>query len=838
MKRIAAGLVLGLFLLFSCAMAETTEDLTGACEITSVNAWKNTGNVHDGLYTSFWPGKSSNEVKDGYLEFRTPAGKTARWLYICFGEEPLNWEIQVEQDGGWETKIVGEMKYANTLLDLGSESHFRLIDTSGKKAKFKINEVFVFGDGDLPDWVQNWQPTQEKADILLLATHPDDELLFFGGTIPDYGVERGMSVVVAYMSYSNTTRKSELLNGLWSMGVRNYPVIGNFHDLYRGTLEAGYQIWKKKDVDAFVSGLIRRFRPEVVLSHDVDGEYGHGAHKVCADAALRCSMNAGDPSFCPETAELYGTWQVKKVYLHLARENPIHMNWRVPLSTQEGRTGLEAATEAYKLHVTQATTNFVVSDEGKNSCADFGLVYTTVGPDVAGGDFLENVENITGNLWRYPADARSETESVEPDKSQPEPVPEEDEVKTEEQESAELPVSEAPDPEQADADAPQMIPTEIMEALPALPVLDIVIDEPGGNGKAGIQQETLNEADAGSPEEADLQTDPVQVTVANMDDAGAPSVSALEQEQSGPRKPYADVEWPDELAGTPKDELGYAVSGEWVVADADNGIWFYASPTLVVRVDRIFEPDAVLTWYKARVFCDLDREHFGSILYDPDKPQNKHVQAKLIAKENQVVFGMNTDYYTYRLGRKTMIGIVIRNGKIFFDRAPEANRRQFPNLDTMAMYEDGRWAVYHSDEREATEYIADGAVDVWSFGPYLIREGEYNPFLKTMKNGFTPQPRAAIGMVQPGQYVMILAEGRIRNQAIGVDIQFLADHLMADGCVEALNIDGGQTAVMCFMGEQITRIGSYNGGNTSPRATTELMGIGHSDLIDPNIKSK
>ena len=80
------------------------------------------------------------------------------------------------------------------------------------------------------------------SNVLVIAAHPDDELLFFGGTIPDSGVERGLSVVVAYMSYSNTTRKSELLNGLWSMGVRNYPVIGNFHDLYRGTLEAAYQI--------------------------------------------------------------------------------------------------------------------------------------------------------------------------------------------------------------------------------------------------------------------------------------------------------------------------------------------------------------------------------------------------------------------------------------------------------------------------------------------------------------------------------------------------------------------------------------------------------------------
>ncbi len=30
------------------------------------------------------------------------------------------------------------------------------------------------------------------------------------------------------MSYSNTTRRSELLNGLWHMGLRQYPVIGEF----------------------------------------------------------------------------------------------------------------------------------------------------------------------------------------------------------------------------------------------------------------------------------------------------------------------------------------------------------------------------------------------------------------------------------------------------------------------------------------------------------------------------------------------------------------------------------------------------------------------------------
>ena len=34
------------------------------------------------------------------------------------------------------------------------------------------------------------------------------------------------------------------------------------------------------------------------------------------------------------------------------------------------------------------------------------------------------------------------------------------------------------------------------------------------------------------------------------------------------------------------DAYGYPLSGEHVYEDDDAGVWFYASPTLVVRIDR------------------------------------------------------------------------------------------------------------------------------------------------------------------------------------------------------------------------------------------------------------
>lgn len=296
----------------------------------------------------------------------------------------------------------------------------------------------------------------------------------------------------------------------------------------------------------------------------------------------------------------------------------------------------------------------------------------------------------------------------------------------------------------------------------------------------------------------------------------------------------ADVAWPDE--SQKRDEKGYLLSGEYVHEDPQQGVWFYASPTLVVRVDRKFDSEKVLTWYEARIFCDPSEERVGAVLYNPEKPQAKHVQAAQIARENQVVWGMNTDYYTYRMGRKTITGMVIRDKEVFFKRVPKANRSQFPNLDTLAMNEDGSWAVYHSDELTAEEYLLRGAVDVFSFGPYLVRDGELNPFVDKMGNGKTDQPRCAIGMIRPGQYYAILAEGRIRNVSVGVTISFLAEHMLAAGCEQALNLDGGQTAVMTFMGNQISRIGKYDGGKTSARQTTEIIGVGRTDLIDPTLK--
>ena len=141
----------------------------------------------------------------------------------------------------------------------------------------------------------------------------------------------------------------------------------------------------------------------MVLTHDVNGEYGHGAHRVCADAALRCVDYAADAGKYADSAAQYGVWQVKKLYLHLYSEGVLEMDWDQPLSALDGRTGYQAALDAYAWHVSQHEAGqknpktgkfeyFTVEPRDSDySCCRFGLAYSAVGPDVEKNDFLENI---------------------------------------------------------------------------------------------------------------------------------------------------------------------------------------------------------------------------------------------------------------------------------------------------------------------------------------------------------------------------------------------------------------------------------------------------------------
>ena len=254
-------------------------------------------------------------------------------------------------------------------------------------------DVYAFSDGAAPEWVQTWRPPWDEADLLALPTHADDEHLYFVGVLPYYAGELGYKVQVAYLTnhWNEPPRPHELLNGLWTVGIRNYPVISNFNDRYADTLQEAQAIYGLDNIVDYQVELLRRFKPLVVVGHDPGGEYGHGVHMLNAYALRIAVVNAADSAYAPASYEQYGAWDVPKLYLHLLSENAITMDWDVPLDNFDGATARDLAVAGYACHLSQQHWAFAVPRNGPTG-QKFGLARSLVGPDIIGGDMFENIE--------------------------------------------------------------------------------------------------------------------------------------------------------------------------------------------------------------------------------------------------------------------------------------------------------------------------------------------------------------------------------------------------------------------------------------------------------------
>lgn len=278
----------------------------------------------------------------------------------------------------------------------------------------QLSEISVYAEGILPDTVQVWENSLEgKTDLLLFSTHGDDEHLYFAGLLPKYAGQLQYGVQVVYFTdHRNDTneRTHEMLNGLWNVGVRAYPVFGSFADFRIDSLSGTYERYQnqynttQEQMLAFVVEQIRRFRPIVGVGHDLAGEYGHGMHQVYADLLTKAVEITKDPEQFPESAQKYGAWEMQKLYLHLYEENPIVLDYDQPLSAFDGLSAFQVSQQlGFPSHKSQQWPMFVTWIYGENrditkatqietyNPAHFGLYASKVGADENKNDFFENV---------------------------------------------------------------------------------------------------------------------------------------------------------------------------------------------------------------------------------------------------------------------------------------------------------------------------------------------------------------------------------------------------------------------------------------------------------------
>lgn len=283
---------------------------------------------------------------------------------------------------------------------------------------------------------QTFDPLPDKAAIMVINAHPDDEGIFFGGTLPYYSQVRNLPTVMVSLTSGDWRsnngpnsddgsgfwrREREMLNAAEQYGVRYQPVFGRFRDVSNSDHPAdplgntwdywgdwtGTGAWNtdairgnedqgKRNAALFLAQQIRDVKPEVIATHDFGGEYGHGNHQATALAtAAAWDLAAGRTATINRTQitpdSLQGAaWEAKKLYIHSYDQNPLfHLGWEASLQDLGGLSARDVANLGLDEHASQGSlavstifeTGEVNSNWEPHHSESWGLYATTVGLD-------------------------------------------------------------------------------------------------------------------------------------------------------------------------------------------------------------------------------------------------------------------------------------------------------------------------------------------------------------------------------------------------------------------------------------------------------------------------
>lgn len=241
-----------------------------------------------------------------------------------------------------------------------------------------------------------WQ-TQNKplVDMMLIVAHPDDDQLWLGAVGPTY-TNQGKRVVTVCITYNSTKRRGiEMINGRRLVKDKYAPVFGNFPDLYVHEPELK-RSWTEAKMQTFLVEQIRKYKPAVVVTQDIKGEYGHPSHIWTVKQVQKAVVNSGNKTLYWSSFYKYGTWNPLKTYLHLYPYNKMVLNVDQPLSLFGGKTAFQMAQLGFKCHISQDRGRWQVSkvtnpSRRLYSCRDFGLYRSLVGYTNKTNNMFENV---------------------------------------------------------------------------------------------------------------------------------------------------------------------------------------------------------------------------------------------------------------------------------------------------------------------------------------------------------------------------------------------------------------------------------------------------------------
>ena len=185
-----------------------------------------------------------------------------------------------------------------------------------------------------------------------------------------------------------------------------------------------------------------------------------------------------------------------------------------------------------------------------------------------------------------------------------------------------------------------------------------------------------------------------------------------------------------------------------------------------------------------------------------------------ISKQNNAILAINGDFYGAREN-----GYVLRNGILYRSTA-------IAEQEDLVIKKDGSFEIICEQDDSAENIFADGAQQILSFGPALIKNGqlavtESDEVGKAMASN----PRTAIGIIDDLHYVFVVSDGRSRESE-GLSLYELAKFMKTLGTVTAYNLDGGGSSTMVFNGNVVNNP-TTNGKSIKERSVSDIVYIGY-----------
>ncbi|MBO0816026.1 MAG: N-acetyl-1-D-myo-inositol-2-amino-2-deoxy-alpha-D-glucopyranoside deacetylase [Actinobacteria bacterium] len=250
------------------------------------------------------------------------------------------------------------------------------------------------------------EPSHSARRLLLVHAHPDDESIGTGATIARYAAEGAQVTLVtctlgelgeilppelAHLAADaedrlGAYRITELAAACAALGLTDQRFLGGpgrWRDSGMMGLEANDDprcFWQADVAQAAgeLAHVIREVRPQVLVTYDENGFYGHPDHIQAHRVAAEAIHLAARPGPVPETGnEGTSPWRVAKFYATAVPQSvaaAAGLPYFVPdeqVTTEiDGSAYLAAKTAALRAHATQIAVNGEGADGGRFALAD------------------------------------------------------------------------------------------------------------------------------------------------------------------------------------------------------------------------------------------------------------------------------------------------------------------------------------------------------------------------------------------------------------------------------------------------------------------------------------